>query len=334
MGGINSPGSVLPWANPSANFIPQGVVQRPFSGSSPPPAINYAIDGNNGFGQMQQVQAYTQPNGQIAIGSFANNTGTLAGANNPGAWTPETNPQILQNWAQSLGVPLSSFVNPTNAQGGNPNNGWTTSTPILGQTTSGQGAASGMMGTGGMNTSNAAGMTPQALGSFLAGSGGAIPSSMASPVATSGDINGTMASIPGASPSSFQNFIPPAPQNLYNTLGGGSMPTPVGGYWNQVAQQMAGPMFGPYGASTLMGAQNPTQAAQPSPLLQPPRAPSTGTSALGYIPTQLPMTSPSSSGGSGLAALGSLGSSLNSLGNQGMNPLLAQKLGTVLGMRY
>lgn len=159
---------------------------------------------------------------------------------------------------------------------------------------------------------------------------------MQMPNASSGDINGTMAQIPGygnaQSFGPFQNFIPQLGQNLYaGALGGGSMPAPVGGYWNQVAQQMAGPMFGPYGASTLMGTPNPTPAAQPSPLLHPASPPSSGTpTSLGYIPTTLPTgAAPGApSAGSGLGALGSFGDTTQPFGQAIMNnPLLAQKLG-------
>lgn len=78
--------------------------------------------------------------------------------------------------------------------------------------------------------------------------------------------------------------------------GGGYMPAPIGGYWNQVAQQMAGPMFGPQGSSVTLGAQNPVmpqqqsnmtvpqQVAQPQPTASPMTQPSTPVS---YTPNPL-----------------------------------------------
>ena len=195
--------------------IPQGVVNR----ASAAPSINYGISGNDGFGQMQQVQAYTQPNGQVAIGSWANNTGTQAGANNPGAWSPETNPQILQNWAQSLGVPVSSFVNPTNAAGGNPDNGWTTSTPI-GPTAS-QAAAQGTLGTGGTNPQTAVG---SALAPSISGTNGTTSNS-------GGDINGTMASTSGT-PSYWNQGTSPSygAKGGKGSSGSSGMPSGSAGY--------------------------------------------------------------------------------------------------------
>lgn len=54
----------------------------------------------------------------------------------------------------------------------------------------------------------------------------------------------------------------------YN-LGGGFQRIPIGGYWNQVAQQMAGPIFSPWGSTNEAGGRN-MLAQQPSQLLVPP----------------------------------------------------------------
>ena len=289
-GGMPS-GGVMPQGYTLQNGqlpVPQGVVNRPLSGPVSNP-VNYGISGNDGFGQMQQVQAYTNPNGQTAIGYFGNNTGTTAGANNPGAWNPETNPQILQNWAQSLGVPVSSFVNPTNAAGGNPDNGWTSSTPLQSQTAA-QGAAQGMLGTGGINPGVAA--QGSALAPAISGASGTTSNS-------GGDINGTMASTPGTpsywnspsygskggkgssgmpsgsggytssssgAPNYGSGFLNPntLPMGYGNNVSGwsspsmtgdvfswygGQAPIPQGGMYNQMAQMMGGPSYAPAGSN-------------------------------------------------------------------------------------
>lgn len=57
--------------------------------------------------------------------------------------------------------------------------------------------------------------------------------------------------------------------------GGGYMPAPIGGYWNQIAQQMAGPMFGPQGSSVTLGAQNPVMPQQQSNMTVPQQMPTT-----------------------------------------------------------
>lgn len=102
---------------------------------------------------------------------------------------------------------------------------------------------------------------------FAAGSGGAMPSQPGYP---GGGIGGP-----------YQNFIPQAQPANYNP-GGGFMPAPIGGYWNQMAQQMAGPMYGPAGVSAMMGMRNPMAAMNSSPitaqgassmLAKPPQAP-------------------------------------------------------------
>lgn len=48
------------------------------------------------------------------------------------------------------------------------------------------------------------------------------------------------------------------------------MPTPIGGQFNQLAQQMAGPMFMPAGTSILAGQSNPIAPQQPSGVTVPP----------------------------------------------------------------
>jgi hypothetical protein len=63
--------------------------------------------------------------------------------------------------------------------------------------------------------------------------------------------------------------IPPMSMPNYNA-GGGDLPTPIGGQWNQIAQQMAGPLFLPpgtpqgSGATTLNGPWNPVMPAHPN----------------------------------------------------------------------
>lgn len=107
---------------------------------------------------------------------------------------------------------------------------------------------------------------------------GTAPNAQPTPPAFAGGIGGTLTGNaammpPGGSGSPYQSFIPPMAQANYNP-GGGFMPTPMGGQWNQLAQQMAGPMFLPSGVkpsvSPLFGAPNPVgMPQQPTP---PPSA--------------------------------------------------------------
>ena len=227
--------------------------------------------------------------GQSAVGQWAN-----------GQWQPETNPYALQGWAKNLGTTTSNLVNPS-GPASNLSNGWGASTPALGggtPATSGSAASSGMMGTGGMNPTAAISglMQPStaagAAASGMMGTGGMNPGA----TATSGDGFGMGAGsylsspggpafgqgsppttpfgiLPGYGPNAsasggygqFQNFIP-SPN--YNP-GGGVSPSPIGGYWNQMAQAMAGPMFGPTGSSVTLGAPNPQSPASPSQYTKP-----------------------------------------------------------------
>jgi hypothetical protein len=119
---------------------------------------------------------------------------------------------------------------------------------------------------------------------------------------------------PGQQFGPYQNFIPQPQSSNYNP-GGGYMPTPVGGYWNQQAQQMAGPMFGPHGSSVTMGGANPIAPAQVS----------ANTVPWYTAPTSLPGTVQPTSGG---ASLGALGGGLGALGGTS----LAQKIATLQGL--
>lgn len=67
----------------------------------------------------------------------------------------------------------------------------------------------------------------------------------------------------------FGGLVPPPQAASYNP-GGGYMPAPIGGQFNQLAQQMAGPMFMPAGTSILAGRSNPIAPQQPSGVTVPP----------------------------------------------------------------
>ena len=78
----------------------------------------------------------------------------------------------------------------------------------------------------------------------------------------------------GAGP--YQNFIPPIQATPYNYQGG-QQPLPIGGMWNQVAQQMAGPGFMQPGTSSMYPGFNPSLVAPPQGphnIAQPASAPS------------------------------------------------------------
>lgn len=192
-GGLLGGGSVS--GSPNSASLLSNMTPQMSSGSPTGGTVNYSIAGNDGFGQQQQVQAYQQPNGQVALGTWTNPNNP----SNPGAWIPETNAQIIQNWATSLNQPTSNFVNPTNAGQGNPDNGWTSATSLIpssnasaGASTASQGAAQGLLGTGGVNKTSGAvssGLAP-AIGSTSTGTHSN----------SGGDINGTMATLPSTSP--------------------------------------------------------------------------------------------------------------------------------------
>jgi len=84
----------------------------------------------------------------------------------------------------------------------------------------------------------------------------------------------------------YQNFIPPIQATPFNYQGG-QQPLPMGGMWNQVAQQMAGPGFMQPGTSAMYPGFNPS-------LVAPPQGPHN-------IAAAAPAT------GSGIANLGNLG---------------------------
>lgn len=153
------------------------------------------------------------------------------------------------------------------------------------------------------------------------GGGYGVPSFLSSPSASNNPA-GAFPSVPWLSqPTSsgpFQNFIPPLPTNQYGALGGGFTQAPMGGYWNQVAQQMAGPMFGPYGASSLFGSGNPTQPGQPSPILQTQKSGAPNVYVPGY---QAPAATSASSSNGAMSPYGNLGA-LGMLGAlSGLSPL-------------
>lgn len=60
----------------------------------------------------------------------------------------------------------------------------------------------------------------------------------------------------------YQNFIPPIQATPFNYQGG-QQPMPMGGMWNQVAQQMAGPGFVQPGTSAMYSGFNPSLVAAP-----------------------------------------------------------------------
>lgn len=149
----------------------------------------------------------------------------------------------------------------------------------------------------------------------------------------------------GGTGGTFQSLIPPMGMPSYNP-GGGYMPAPIGGQWNQIAQQMAGPMFMPQGTSILGGQSNPIAPQQPSGVTVPPSVglPTPITSRLPTPPTSgpyafnpgqppgapsapkpvgptLPVAPRLIGGGTGLAALG--GTPPQSFGGGGVNTSLA-----------
>jgi len=84
-------------------------------------------------------------------------------------------------------------------------------------------------------------------------------SGMPSPVGMGGMPQGQ----PMSSGGQNQNFIPPIQATPFNFQGGSPM-LPIGGMWNQVAQQMAGPGFMKPGTSALIAGYNPPNAQQPA----------------------------------------------------------------------
>ena len=67
---------------------------------------------------------------------------------------------------------------------------------------------------------------------------------------------------PMPSGGQYQNFIPPIQATPFNYQGG-QQPLPIGGMWNQVAQQMAGPGFMQPGTSAMYSGFNPALVAPP-----------------------------------------------------------------------
>lgn len=76
------------------------------------------------FDYGKNVQAYHNRDGTIALGTWSKPFGE-------GVWQPERTPLIVATWARSLGVPISSMVEPLDAPHGNPANFWTKSAPLL-----------------------------------------------------------------------------------------------------------------------------------------------------------------------------------------------------------
>lgn len=103
---------------------------------------------------------------------------------------------------------------------------------------------------------------------FVPGAAGVAPTASPNALAGLTAMLG-MAGAPGASAGSPAPgaAMPPVPN--YNP-GGGYLHTPIGGYWNQVAQQMAGPMFAPQGASVLAGFSNDIAPTRVSQVTVPP----------------------------------------------------------------
>ena len=102
-----------------------------------------------------------------------------------GQWQPETNPYALQDWAKNIGTSPSNLVNPSGGSAAL-SNGWNASAP-----TSGSAAASGVMGTGGMNSAShpaVTGSTQTPIGAPTSSNAG-------------GDIHGTMNALPTPTPS-------------------------------------------------------------------------------------------------------------------------------------
>jgi hypothetical protein len=115
--------------------------------------------------------------------------------------------------------------------------------------------------------------------------------------------------------------IPPMSMPNYNP-GGGTMPTPLGGQWNQIAQQMAGPMFMPQGSTILGGAPNAIPPMQVSPTTVPGYKPPTSVPPPMVMPTGTPpVRFPGTLGGHSLGAYaGALGGGGFSGGINGARP--------------
>lgn len=330
MGGAQ-PGSIIygGGTGPGLTVDAHGNVTLP-SGQTMTAAQYNAFGSNYNPGMADTVYNNPLTQGQSALGTWGS----------AGQWQPDNNPYAIQDWAKQLGVPQGNFVDPTLPPGSHSNisNGWSTSTPALGggtPATSGAAASSGMMGTGGMapGGATASGMLPS-VGGAQASSGDAFgmgPSSyLSNPSAPSSFGQGSPPTTPfgilpgygsqgmGGGFGPYQNFIPNANYNP----GGGVSPSPIGGYWNQMAQGMAGPMFGPTGSSVTMGAANPQSPASPSQYTNP-GAQGTNSSMAAYYP-QFAQNGGSigpgkGSGGSPMSAPG--GSSGLSIIPPGVNPL-------------
>lgn len=82
----------------------------------------------------------------------------------------------------------------------------------------------------------------------------------------------------------YQNFIPPIQATPFNYQGG-QQQLPMGGMWNQVAQQMAGPGFMQPGTSAMYSGFNPSLVAPaqgPHTQVSAP-APTTTTGSMGSL---------------------------------------------------
>ena len=75
------------------------------------------------FDYGKNVQAYTNKDGTIALGTWSDVTG--------GIWQPERNPLIIATWARAMNVSVDKMVEPLDAPRGNPANFWTRSVPLL-----------------------------------------------------------------------------------------------------------------------------------------------------------------------------------------------------------
>lgn len=130
-------------------------------------------------------------------------------------------------------------------------------------------------------------------GSLSPASFGADPSALLNPAAFGGHPAPFTAGMGGIMPGPGYQ-LPPLQNPGYNP-GGGFMPTPIGGMWNQIAQHMAGPMFMPQGTTALAGAPNPLPPSQPSGVTVPGFTPTPGSNYLApnlYIPQTPVKTAP------------------------------------------
>lgn len=141
----------------------------------------------------------------------------------------------------------------------------------------------------------AGGLTPgyTGPGAVSPASFGAPPGALQNPAAFGGMPSPFNAGQGGIMPNPGYQ-LPPLQNPSYNP-GGGFMPAPIGGQWNQIAQQMAGPMFMPQGVSAMGGPMNPQMPTQPSGVTVPNFAPPPGSHYLAphlYMPSTPTQTAP------------------------------------------